>query len=129
MYACSTFHTFALFNERTKINLKCLLTSFSINFDHKLTAGERYVCVCLLRWPNGWIKRGRSAWRISFFWVSLFLGHPYIVSYNNSGQTLKLSKPHTTFLAAFDKHTMFLPVYMFHRHLSRETRCCSYSSY
>ena len=66
MYACSTFHTFALFNERTKINLKCLLTSFSINFDHKLTAGERYVCVCLLRWPNGWIKRGRSAWQISF---------------------------------------------------------------
>ena len=36
------FH--GLFNERSKLNLKCLLTSFSINFDHKLI-GERCVCV------------------------------------------------------------------------------------
>ena len=39
----------ALFNKRTKLNLKCLLTSFSINFDHKLTAGERYACVCVCK--------------------------------------------------------------------------------
>ena len=39
-------HGSALFNERTKLNLKYLLTSFSINFDHKLIVGERCVCVC-----------------------------------------------------------------------------------
>ena len=36
------FHS--LLDERSKLNLKCLLTSFSINFDHKLI-GERCVSV------------------------------------------------------------------------------------
>ena len=38
------FH--GLFNERSKLNLKCLLTSFSFNFDHKLIE-ERCVRVFL----------------------------------------------------------------------------------
>ena len=33
--------------EKTKLNLKCLLTSFSFNFDHKLTVKKRCVYVYL----------------------------------------------------------------------------------
>ena len=60
----STFRSFALLNERTKLNLKYLLTSFSINFDHKLIVGERYVCVfvkVVAKWVDQ--KGQRSACR------------------------------------------------------------------
>ena len=60
-------HGFALFNERTKLNLKYLLTSFSINFDLKLIVGERYVCVFVKVMAKWLDQRGRSACRqISF---------------------------------------------------------------
>jgi len=43
------------------------LTSFSINFDHKLIVGERYVCVFVKVMAKWLDQRGRSACRqISF---------------------------------------------------------------
>ena len=73
-------HGFALFNERTKLNLKYLLTSFSINFDHKLIVGERYVCVfvkVIAKWVD---QRGRSACRQISFLDQFALGGRLLLS-------------------------------------------------
>jgi len=56
--------------------LKYLLTSFSINFDHKLIVGERCVCV-FVKQVSKWVdQRVRSAcrWSCGFlFGISLLL--------------------------------------------------------